>query len=213
MRFRLLAAVWLGLAAMACAQLISPVTVTSGSGASPTTQIDLTPGTTSFPCLSLAASPSTLGPSAWRLCGKDGSVQVDLGSGYKSLQGAQGPQGPIGPAGPTGATGATGAAGAMGPQGLPGPPGPQGLTGVTGLTGPAGPAGAAGPIGATGPAGPPGVAGPAGPAGPAGASGAPGPAGPPGPAGTIASPFSCDYSVKLISPGHLRIFFTNCTSP
>ena len=122
-------------------KITSPLTVTTPPGQSTTSLIELTPATTTFPCLSVASADKT-----YALCPQNKQITVDFGdgNGYVSMQGPQGPTGPAGPIGPTGATG------------------PKGATGATGATGPAGPAGPTGAVGAQGPVGPAGPQGPPG---------------------------------------------------
>jgi hypothetical protein len=108
----------------------TPVTFNAPTGSNTTYMQDIAPATATAPCLTLTTNPSTI-KGAYRLCGQNGQITVDFGTGYVTLQGPQGPAGATGaqgPAGPTGAIGATGATGPAGPTGATGPQGPVGPT-------------------------------------------------------------------------------------
>lgn len=149
-------------------QCVSPLTLVTLAGKSPTTAIQFIPATTVNQCP--PGQAITLG--RYFLCGQNKALTVDFGdgNGYVNLQGKQGPQGNPGSQGAQGPAGATGATGASGPQGNTGAAGAPGSQGLQGSTGPAGAPGAQGPQGAPGPAGP------SGNQGVQGVSGAPGPA-------------------------------------
>lgn len=69
------------------------------------TILEVTPATSTFPCVSVAATDKT-----YAICPQNNAITVDFGDGkgYVSLAGTQGPAGPAGPTGP------------QGPQGPPG---------------------------------------------------------------------------------------------
>lgn len=114
-----------------------PLFVTVPAGSSPTAVIQLTPATDQFPCV-------YVGPSDIELCGQDGTVTVNNGSGWLNLAGAQGPPGANGIQGPAGSQGIAGPIGQTGTSGPVGATGAKGSTGLTGATGPPGPAGSPG---------------------------------------------------------------------
>jgi hypothetical protein len=87
---------------------------------------ELNPASTSFPCVSVAATDKT-----FALCGQNNAITVDFGDGkgYVNL-GTPGPQGPAGIPGPIGVTGLTGPTGPQGPAGIC----PAGATTLTGTS-------------------------------------------------------------------------------
>lgn len=116
--------------------LPGPLHTTSKPGQSPTTVIQLTPATPEFPCV-------YAGPSDIELCGQNGSITVNSGSGWILPKGDKGDQGIPGPKGDTGAQGIQGTAGNTGSQGPKGDKGDTGAQGVSGqsIAGPIGPQG------------------------------------------------------------------------
>ncbi len=110
----LISLVFCALPVFAQTTIQGPITVVPSSG-SPTTLQDIVPGTTSFPCISLAQQPSSLGAAVYRICGQNSAILVDFGSGYVSMQGTVGPPGPPGPQGNQGPVGPAGPQGPLGP--------------------------------------------------------------------------------------------------
>lgn len=128
MKYFALLAIWFALplaAQVSCTptsdggcSLPGPLHTLAQPGQSPTTVIQFTPATAEFPCV-------YAGTDDIELCGQDGSITVNSGSGWvlpKGDKGDPGPQGIQGPQGPTGPQGVSGQAiiGPIGPQGPPG---------------------------------------------------------------------------------------------
>lgn len=126
----------------------APVGTIPAAGKAQTYQLDVMPGTTAAPCMTLAQQPPRF-PGMYRKCWQNGEEWIDYGAGYVQSgatgptgppgpQGVAGAQGPMGPQGPTGSVGPPGQPGATGPAGKQGAQGPQGIQGIPGKQGPPG---------------------------------------------------------------------------
>jgi hypothetical protein len=94
------------IAAFAQQTLVSPVTITSAPGGSPTFQLTFPAATAQFPCIPAAKIPGAT-QGEWSICGQVvngvNEITVDFGTGVFAPL--------VGPKGDTGSSGATGASG------------------------------------------------------------------------------------------------------
>lgn len=91
-----------------------PLHVVSQPGKSPTTVIKFVQATPQFPCVY---------DGDVELCGQNGQITIDSGSGWVVPIGPKGDTGAQGPIGPQGIQGLAGSQGVQGPKGDPGPAG------------------------------------------------------------------------------------------